>query len=73
MKATVRYFEGGQKKLIEFDAFDAETIGKAVTQWKYNEKRVKKRDLKDVDICQSCLLGDKSRVHSMIDCPGNWS
>jgi len=71
MKASVRYFEAGVKKMIEFDAADAETIKTAVNQWRFNEKRVKKRTLTDITICQSCLLGDTSRVHSMKDCPGH--
>lgn len=71
MKATVRYSEDNQIKTITFEAADAGTIKNAVSQWRYNEYRVKKRNVNDIVICQSCLLGDKSKIHSMKNCPGH--
>ena len=52
MTANISYLELNTRKEITFDAYDMETIKKAVIQWQRNEFRLKGRQIKILNIRQ---------------------
>lgn len=50
MKFNVTYQENKMTKTIIFEAADSNTVRDAVSQWVFNEKRIKGRDLTIINI-----------------------
>ena len=50
MKADVIYEENGETKTIPIEAADVQTVYDAANQWRLNEKRISKRDIRIISI-----------------------